>query len=78
MKNTLSIILTVILYTATGSNPMGERVLAEIVDQHQNGTVTGIVYDRLAGVPVAGEWSGVGSMAVEGANGVRYELEVVE
>ena len=57
---------------------MGERVLAEIVDQHQNGTVTGIVYDRLAGVPVAGEWSGVGSMAVEGANGVRYELEVVE
>ena len=78
MKNVVSIIMTVILYTATGSNPMGERVLAEIVDQHQNGTVTGIVYDRLAGVPVAGEWAGVGMITVEGVNGVRYELEVVE
>lgn len=77
MKNTLSIILTVILYTATGSNHMGERIMAEIVDQHQNGTVIGVVYDRLERIPVTGEWSGAGMMKVSGG-GREYEVEVVE
>lgn len=48
MKNLITMALTVILYVASGQNKMGERVLAEIVDQDQNGTVSGVVYDRLA------------------------------
>ena len=55
MKSILSIVLSVIVYTATGYNQMGERVLAELVDQDQNGTVSGVVYDRLAKIRVTGE-----------------------
>lgn len=78
MKNILSIVLTVILYTATGQNPMGERVLAELVDQNQNGSVSGMVWDRLQRISVTGEWSGLGQAIVSGPDGRRYELEVVE
>ena len=78
MKTVLSIALPVIVYTATGFNQMGERVLAELVDQDQNGTVSGVVYDRLARVPVTGEWTGVGQAVVSGHDGMQYELEVVE
>ena len=77
MKHVISTVLTVILYVATGQNDMGERVLAEIVDQHQNGTVVGVVYDRLERIPVTGEWAGVGMMKVVGG-GREYEVEVVE
>ena len=78
MKTLLSIALSVIVYTATGFNQMGERVLAELVDQHQNGTVTGLVYDRLARIPVTGEWTGVGQAVVSGPDGREYQVEVVE
>ena len=77
MKNIITIALTVILYVATGQNDMGERVLAEIVDQHQNGTVAGVVYDRLERITVTGEWAGAGMMKVVGG-GREYEVEVVE
>lgn len=77
MKNLISIALTVILYVASGQNKMGERIMAEIVDQHQNGTVIGVVYDRLERIPVTGEWSGAGMMKVVGG-GREYEVEVVE
>ena len=77
MKHAISTILTVILYVATGQNDMGERVIAEIVDQHQNGTVSGMVWDRLQRITVTGEWSGVGIMKVVGG-GREYEVEVVE
>ena len=78
MKNILSIVLSVIVYTATGFNQMGERIMAELIDQHKNGTVTGLVYDRLARIPVTGEWTGVGQAVVSGHDGMQYELEVVE
>ena len=78
MKNLLSIVLSVIVYTATGYNQMGERVLAEIVDRDQNGTVSGVVYDRLARIPVTGEWTGVGQAVVVGPDGREYQVEVVE
>ena len=78
MKNLLSIVLSVIVYTATGYNQMGERVLAEIVDQDQNGTVSGVVYDRLARIRVTGEWTGVGQAVVIGPDGREYQVEVVE
>ena len=77
MKHVLSMALTVIFYIASGQNRMGERVLAEIIDHHQNGTVVGVVYDRLERIPVVGEWVGVGMMKVGGC-GREYEVEVVE
>ena len=78
MKHAISMALTVILYVATGQNDMGERVMAELIDQHQNGTVTGLVYDRLARIPVTGEWTGVGQAVVSGPDGREYQVEVVE
>lgn len=81
MKSRLSIraaLVSVIVYVATGQNPMGERVLAELVDQSQNGSVSGMVWDRLQRIPVSGEWSGMGQATVSGPDGRRYELEVVE
>lgn len=78
MKTLLSIALSVIVYTATGFNQMGERVLAELVDQDQNGTVSGVVYDRLAKIRVTGEWSGLGRAEVYGVDGRMYQVEVVE
>ena len=78
MKNLLSIVLSVIIYVASGQNQMGERVMAELIDQHQNGTVTGLVYDRLARIPVTGEWTGVGQAVVIGPDGREYQVEVVE
>ena len=78
MKNILSITLSVIIYVASGQNPMGERIMAELIDQNQNGTVTGLVYDRLARIPVTGEWTGVGRAEVYGVDGRMYEVEVVE
>ena len=78
MKSILSIVLSVIVYTATGYNQMGERVLAELVDQDQNGTVSGVVYDGLAKIRVTGEWSGLGRAEVYGVDGRMYEVEVVE
>ena len=78
MKHIISITLSVIIYVASGQNPMGERIMAELVDQHQNGTVTGLVYDRLARIPVTGEWTGVGQAVVPGPDGREYQVEVVE
>ena len=40
MKHILTITLSVIIYVASGQNPMGERIMAELIDQHQNGTVS--------------------------------------
>lgn len=77
MKHILSITLSVIIYVASGQNPMGERVMAELIDQHQNGTVTGWS-DRLARIPVTGEWTGVGQAVVSGPDGREYQVEVVE
>ena len=78
MKHILSITLSVIIYVASGQNPMGERIMAELIDQDQNGTVSGVVYDRLAKIRVTGEWSGLGRAEVYGVDGRKYEVEVVE
>ena len=78
MKHILSITLSVIIYVASGQNSMGERIMAELIDQHQNGTVSGVVYDRLAKIRVTGEWSGLGRAEVYGVDGRKYEVEVVE
>ena len=80
MSNALirAAMVSVIVYVATGQNPMGERVQAELVDQNQNGSVSGMVWDRLQRISVTGEWSGLGQAIVSGPDGRRYELEVVE
>ena len=78
MTRMRTVAASLLVYMATGTNPMGERIVAEMIDADKNGTVTGAVYDRTARVPVVGEWSGAGMMRVRGPEGRVYELEVVE
>lgn len=66
-------------YEITGHNALtGERVAGTMTGNDHNGTVTGMILDRLDRVPVAGTWSGRG-MARLSDGGVRtYKVEVVE
>lgn len=78
MTRMSTVVASMLVYVATGTNPMGERIVAEMIDADKNGTVMGAVYDRTARVPVVGEWSGAGMMRVRGPEGREYELEVVD
>ncbi len=66
-------------YDVTGINTAtGERVAGTMVDAAHDGTVHGLIHDRLDRVPVGGRWSGRG-MARMSDGGVRtYKVEVVE
>ena len=66
-------------YEITGHNALtGERVAGTMADTAHNGTVHGLILDRLDRVPVGGRWSGRG-MARLSDGGVRtYKVEVVE
>ena len=66
-------------YEITGHNAnTGERVAGTMTDTAHNGTVHGLILDRLDRVPVGGRWSGRG-MARLSDGGVRtYKVEVVE
>ena len=78
MKHLLSIAISIIIYVASGQNPMGDKVMAELVDHHQNGTVTGLVFYNSISIPVTGEWTGVGQAVLIDANGTPYQVEVIE
>lgn len=66
-------------YKITGVNTStGERVAGTMSDTAHNGTVNGLLLDRLDRVHVGGRWSGRG-MARLSDGGVRtYKVEVVE
>lgn len=65
-------------YEITGHNALtGERVAGTMSDIAHNGTVHGLILDRLDRVPVAGTWSGKGLARMHG-EGQTYKVEVVE
>ena len=65
-------------YEITGHHALtGERVAGTMTGNDQNGTVTGMILDRLDRVPVAGTWSGKGLARMHG-EGQTYKVEVVE
>lgn len=50
-------------YKVTGVNiRTQERVVGHITDSDHNGTVSGIIWDRMGIYPVKGTWSGKGLM----------------
>ena len=50
-------------YKVTGVNiRTQERVVGHITDSDHNGTVSGIIWDRMCIYPVKGTWSGKGLM----------------
>ena len=66
-------------YEITGHNALtGERVAGTMADTAHNGTVHGLILDRLDRVPVAGTWSGRGMARMSNGNGKMYKVEVVE
>lgn len=66
-------------YEITGHNAhTGERVAGTMTDTAHNGTVHGLILDRLARVPVSGMWSGKGVARMSDGNGKAYRVEVVE
>lgn len=66
-------------YEITGHNAhTGERVAGTMTDTAHNGTVHGLILDRLDRVPVAGTWSGRGMARMSDGNGKMYRVEVVE
>ena len=78
MKHVISFIFIVLVYIAHGTGPEGTRVTAELVDQYQNGSISGVVYDPLYSIPVVGYWSGIGLVTVTDDEGTKYELEIPE
>ena len=65
-------------YEISGVNTRtGERVAGTMEDRAHNGTVTGMILDRLDRVKVDGRWSGKGMARV--SDGItNYHVEVVE
>lgn len=65
-------------YEISGINTRtGERVAGTMADRDHNGTVTGMILDRLDRVKVDGRWSGKGMARV--SDGItNYHVEVVE
>ena len=65
-------------YDVTGINTeTGERIVGTMVDDAHNGTVYGVVLDRLERIPASGQWSGKGLAKMSG-RGKTYKVEVVE
>ena len=65
-------------YEISGINTRtGERVAGTMEDRDHNGTVTGMILDRLDRVKVDGRWSGKG-MARMSDGITNYHVEVVE
>lgn len=65
-------------YAVTGINTAtGERVAGTMVDDAHNGTVYGVVLDRLERIPTSGQWGGKGQAWMSG-HGKTYKVEVVE
>jgi len=67
-------------YKVTGVNLVtGERVLGEMQDDFQNGSVIGQIMDKNLKLEVVGVWSGVGKAILVREHPVSaYEIDVVE
>ena len=65
-------------YKVTGVNiRTQERVVGHITDSDHNGTVSGIIWDRMGVYPVEGVWAGKGRMRLYGTLS-SFTVDVVE
>lgn len=65
-------------YKVTGFNlRTQERVVGHITDSAQNGTVSGMIWDRMGVYPVKGVWAGKGRMRLYSTLS-SFTVDVVE
>ena len=66
-------------YKVTGINiSTQERVVGNVEESDQNGTISGIIWDRMCTYPVTGTWSGKGGQMRLYSSLSAFEVEVVD